>query len=67
MVEEKSLIIDKIFNIVFVDFEGLQKNLGDQTVMTAHVKMVLGHLEAWFQEEHKKPFLLVGPSGCGKK
>jgi SpoVK/Ycf46/Vps4 family AAA+-type ATPase len=49
------------------DVEGMQKNQGEQIVMTAHVKMVLGHLEAWFQDDHKKPFLLVGPPGCGKK
>lgn len=53
--------------IFMTDVEGMQKNQGDQIVMTAYVKMVLGHLEAWFQEDNKKPLLLVGPPGCGKK
>ncbi|CAB3367864.1 Hypothetical predicted protein [Cloeon dipterum] len=46
--------------------EDLEKDQTEQIVLTAYGKSILDHLDAWFREESTKPFLLVGPPGCGK-
>ncbi|XP_070553238.1 cytoplasmic dynein 2 heavy chain 1-like isoform X2 [Ptychodera flava] len=35
-------------------------------IRTTDVQRCLDYLKPWLQAEHKQPFILVGPDGCGK-
>lgn len=53
--------------MTLTDLENVSEDERNRLVLTADVKTTLGHLEAWFQDDNKHPFLLVGPQGCGKR
>lgn len=36
-------------------------------IQTANVKLILSILSVWLQQDKLEPFVLVGPSGCGKR
>jgi len=36
-------------------------------IQTADIKRGLDMFSPWLHPDHKKPFLLVGPEGCGKE
>ena len=35
-------------------------------IRTSNVQMCLDYFAPWLDAEHRQPFILVGPDGCGK-